>query len=392
MKHQDPTDRLRCSLSVAGELVLHQMEELLQPGTDPRDVAPVMLWGPPGLGKSELLRSLAAAHGWDFVDVRLAQRDPVDLRGLPVPSGDVVRWLPSSDWPRADRPRGILLLDELTSADRALQVAAYELILDRRLGDSYALPPGWLVCGAGNRSEDASVSVPMSAALTNRFLHLDLEPDITPWLEWARANGVRADVVAYLRARPRKLLEMDRSDLQRGWPSPRSWARVSRFLDGAERGTRPLSSAARHAGLVGLVGHTAALEFERFLERAHALPDLVALLEGTQTLEELPRSPDVLHALVTGLAGLVWSRQDRAGALGVTLEIASTLPADFAALLYADMLSLAPPGASNDLLRHPALAALRARHGHLFAAPEPGPTALPAPGWQPSHRPRSSAA
>lgn len=367
MKSPSIAGRHRTTLAVARELVVHQMHLLGRPGVAPRQVAPVMLWGPPGVGKSEMLRTLCEERGWSFIDVRLAQRDPVDLRGLPVPEGDVVRWLPSSDWPRADQPRGILLFDELTAADRTLQVAAYELILDRRLGDTYTLPPGWLVCGAGNRSEDASVSLPMSAALANRFLHVELEADLPAWLAWANANGIRSEVVAFLRTRPGLLLDLEQGDAQRGWPSPRSWARVSHFLEAARSGDSPLSASALHTGLIGLVGVGAAIEFEAFLRTCFDLPDLVDLLTGATRLRALPSTPDALHALVTGLARTVWQVPDRERALDVALRIAAELSPDFAALFFADASALASPDGLKALLAHPALEAMRERHGHLFA-------------------------
>ncbi len=95
---------------------------------------PLMIWGPPGIGKSAVVRAVAEQEGIGFIDLRLSQRDPVDLRGIPVPREDRTDWLPSGDWPREPESRGILLFDELTAADRSVQVAAYEMILDRRLG------------------------------------------------------------------------------------------------------------------------------------------------------------------------------------------------------------------------------------------------------------------
>jgi hypothetical protein len=379
-------ERPTVSLAVARELVLAQMRHLGSHTVDPRDVAPIMLWGPPGIGKSELLRALCAEHGFRFVDVRLAQRDPVDLRGLPVPDGEVVRWLPSSEWPRDPGSRGILLFDELSAADRTLQVAAYELILDRRLGDTYQIPAGWMVCGAGNRGEDASVSLPMSAALANRFLHLDLEVDLDAWVAWAERARVRPEVIAFLRYRPSLLLDMG-GDLQRGWPSPRSWARVSSFLDAAG----PLSTDARRAALAGLVGPGPAIELEAFLHAIRALPDLAAVLRGEVALATLPDRPDALYALATGLARHVWSAPDRPRALGILLHLGAQLEADFATMLVTDAMRCAPAGDGHQLMAHPALERFRARHGAVFRD-EPTPAqALPAPGWESDRRRRRSA-
>ncbi len=113
-------------------------------------IPPMMVWGTPGVGKSTVIRKIAGEFGVGFIDVRLAQREPVDVRGLPVPDKDGVKWLVASEWPRDPASRGIILFDELTAADRSLQVAAYEFILDRRLGELYKVPDGWYICGGGN--------------------------------------------------------------------------------------------------------------------------------------------------------------------------------------------------------------------------------------------------
>ena len=354
------------SLAVARELVMMQMQELAREGVDARRVAPLMFWGPPGIGKSELIRTLCQEQGWGFVDIRLAQRDPVDLRGLPVPENGVVRWLPSSDWPRDMHSRGILLFDELTAADRTVQVAAYELILDRRLGDTYQLPPGWLVCGAGNRSEDASVSLPMSAALANRFLHLDVGADLDSWTRWARRNGIRPELIAFLRFKPQLLLDMGQSDLQRGWPSPRSWARVSAFLDAAGE----LSEEARRAAIIGLVGEGPAVELAAYLKVTSQLPDFGEVLRGEATLD-IPARADLRLAVVAGLARHAWKEKDRARALGILLGIATELSADFAAALLADTLDLAPDGGAEALMKHESMKRVRAKHGDALVGHRP---------------------
>ena len=141
-----------CSLDQVSSLVRHHLHLLWRLPEQARVVPPLMLWGPPGVGKSAIVRAICESEGIGFLDIRLAQREPVDLRGLPVPRGDAMHWLLPAEWPRDPASRGIILFDELTAADRTLQVAAYELILDRRLGDLYAVPPGWYILAAGNRS------------------------------------------------------------------------------------------------------------------------------------------------------------------------------------------------------------------------------------------------
>ena len=102
-----------------------------------KNLPPIILWGPPGVGKSSIILAVAEELGVDIVDVRLAQKDPSDMRGIPVPDEQrgLVEWYLSTEWPRNPNSRGIIFFDELTAADKTLQAAAYELILDRKLGD-----------------------------------------------------------------------------------------------------------------------------------------------------------------------------------------------------------------------------------------------------------------
>ena len=176
---------------------------------------PLMVWGAPGLGKSSVLRQVAEELGIGFIDVRLAQREPVDVRGLPVPGEDGVKWLVASEWPRDPNSRGIILFDELTAADRSLQVAAYEFILDRRLGELYSVPDGWYICAAGNRAQDRAVATTMSSALANRFLHVEIEEDVESWIAWATAHEVHPSVTGFIRYRPRCLFNQEGENLER---------------------------------------------------------------------------------------------------------------------------------------------------------------------------------
>ena len=108
----------------------------------------VMIWGPPGVGKSAVVARVAREQGLEFIDVRLSQLAPTDLRGLPVPKNGTSRWFPPEFLPRGGT--GILFLDELNMAPPTMQGVAQQLILDRKVG-SYELPDGWLVWAAGNR-------------------------------------------------------------------------------------------------------------------------------------------------------------------------------------------------------------------------------------------------
>lgn len=313
------------------QLLTLQLETLWQKKIPTQTVAPLMLWGPPGVGKSSVIREVAREQGIGFVDIRLSQREPVDLRGLPVPDGDQVKWLLSSEWPRDPDSKGIILFDEISAADRSLQVAAYELILDRRLGDLYTLPDGWLVCAAGNRTSDYAVSLPMSSALANRFCHLEVAANLEDWCDWALAEQISAELIAFLRFMPKHFFSLE-GNPERGWPSPRSWERVGRMLSQLET----VSEALQLHFITGLVGQGVAIEFQAFCQWTRKLPAIKDLLSG-QVAFERPERADQNYALAIGLAeGVLQAPEElQARYIHHFLKIGQRLSSDFAAMAFS---------------------------------------------------------
>jgi MoxR-like ATPase len=243
-----------------------------------------MIWGPPGIGKSATVRSVATGLGIALVDLRISQLAPTDLRGLPVPDGDVARWLPPEFLPREGR--GILFLDEINLAPPAIQGIAQQLVLDRRVG-SYNVPDEWFVWAAGNRREDRAASFDMPAPLANRFLHFELEPDITGFLRYAARNDFAPEIVAFLGFRAELLHKLDPS--RPAWPSPRSWEMASRL----RKARLSVASA---------VGAPAATELEAFVAVLHQLPDLEQILRGQAAEVAFPEEPSQRYAVALGLA------------------------------------------------------------------------------------------
>jgi MoxR-like ATPase len=248
-----------------------------------------MIWGPPGVGKSSVVAQVAQRHGLDFVDVRLSQLAPTDLRGLPVPEADgqgggVSRWYPPEFLPRGGQ--GVLFLDEVNMAPPTMQGMAQQLILDRRVG-SYVLPDGWFVWAAGNRKEDRASVFDMPAPLANRFLHLTVRPDFDSWRAYALARGLHEHVIAFLTFRPELLWRLDPQ--QPAWPSPRAWEMAARL---------------HRAGLdaTPAIGDAAGAEFSAFVRLYEQLPDLGTVLEGRGAGLRLPDEPSVRYAAVVGLA------------------------------------------------------------------------------------------
>src|SRR6185295_18715074 len=187
------------------------------------------VWGPPGIGKSALVRAAADRLGLPCVILLGTQLAPEDLIGVPrIREISAGRFATEFCPPRAIL-RGapfLLFIDELNSAVPDVQKAFYSLILDRRLGD-YVLPAGSRVAGAGNRVEDRALVRPMATALANRMVHVSLTADADAWLAWGAANGVHALVLAFVRARPDRLFEMPPADGTPAYPTPRAWHMLS---------------------------------------------------------------------------------------------------------------------------------------------------------------------
>lgn len=325
-------------------------------------IPPLMIWGAPGIGKSALVREVATEHGLGLVDVRLAQREPVDMRGLPVPDGDSVRWLVASEWPRDPQSRGIIFFDELTAADSTLQAAAYELILDRRLGDLYQVPAGWYIVAAGNRLEDQAVSAAMSSALANRFCHLELGADTSSWLRWARRAELHPDVLAFLAWRPNLLFSMPAFS-QRGWPSPRSWERVSYVLKMFDASGVPQEEDLLTLQVAGLVGQDVATEFMAFHGARFEGPSArEVLFDGTKPV--IPERADHRFAFATALIHEArGSALERDGAWKRLLEVTDLLGSDLAAMIVSAVLDSATRPMIERLVASPEMRLWRQRHG-----------------------------
>ena len=353
--------RRGCTVGEAAAIVRHHLCSLWSHPQHSTTIAPLMLWGPPGVGKSAVIRQICEDEAIGFLDVRLAQREPVDIRGLPVPREDGVHWLTAAEWPREGR--GIILFDELTAADRSLQVAAYEFILDRRLGDLYRVPDGWYLCAAGNRGEDRAVALTMSSALANRFCHLEIEADVECWVHWALAQNVNPLVIGFIRFQPQVLYRPE-GDLQQGWPTPRGWERVGLELDLAR--SQGLDERSLRLVVQGIVGPTAATELFAYLAWADRLPEVEAMLRGTTPLA-LPERADQRYALCTAAVHFAQRFPELVDGL---LRLGLELPPDFAAMTIIDYLNARGPQRveerARELFAHPAFAAWKRRHGASF--------------------------
>ncbi|VAW73656.1 conserved hypothetical protein [hydrothermal vent metagenome] len=258
---------------------------------------PVMVWGPPGIGKSQMVNQVGEKFSVPVIDIRLSQMEPSDLRGIPFRVGDYVEWAVPAMLPNAEKhgEYGVLFLDEITSAPPSVSAAAYQLILDRQLG-AYTIPDGWAIFAAGNRQGDRGVTYTMPAPLANRFSHFEFDVNLDDWVAWAYKHNIDERVIGFLRFRPELLFDFDPAHNPVAFPSPRTW----------EFSHRALSKFGEHKdNLVGAlqacVGPAAGIELAAFVANLDKLPDIDAILRGEEVT--MPDEIDLQYAIAAALVG-----------------------------------------------------------------------------------------
>lgn len=290
---------------------------------------PVFLWGPPGIGKSSIVSQIAKERGIGFIDLRLSLLDPTDLRGIPFfdAKNHEAIWAPASFLPDDSIPEGILFLDELNAAAPMVQASAYQLILDRKIGE-YTLPDGWSIVAAGNRESDRGVVYRMPAPLANRFVHLEMEPSVNDWRNWALDSGIDHTIISYITYRPDALFAFDTSNDSHAFATPRSWAYVSEIL--ASNPEPDITMAM----ISGAIGEELAASFLGFREVADSLPDIDAILDGEEV--SAPSDHAALHILSSSIVQRTQTNVS-ANTLSNIVEFSLTLPGEFAVMIERDL-------------------------------------------------------
>lgn len=297
-----------------------------------------MVWGPPGVGKSDgfktAAKAIAAALGlagpvlerheiqefsrnggnmrqaFGLFDLRLSQMDPVEIGGLPRENknnGTMEKLPPSwfAHGGRADLPDyGILLLEELPSAPLSIQTTAYQIALDGIIGD-YRLKDGWGTFAAGNRLSDGGQYFKMPNALANRMCHITVESDLQGWVDWAIDRGIDHSLVAFVRFRPELLNTYEEHVSKRGkdfaFATERQWEAVDDFLKGnSQAGQLQVNQAEAHAIVSGLVGGGPAAEYMGFRDVWHKMPDIDGITIDPDS-SVLPEDAATLYAVMTAL-------------------------------------------------------------------------------------------
>ena len=237
---------------------------------------PVFMWGPPGIGKSDIVKQIGDEFNRPVIDVRLSLWEPTDIKGIPYYNAkdNTMTWAPPAELPTDPDSNAILFLDELNSAAPATQAAAYQLILNRRVG-TYRLPDAVSIVAAGNRETDKGVTYRMPAPLANRFLHIELRTDYEDWLNWATNNKIHEQVVGYIGFAKQDLYDFDPKSSSRSFATPRSWSFVSELLtdDDLDEGT--LTDL-----VAGAVGEGLAVKFMAHRKVAKQMPKPEDILGG----------------------------------------------------------------------------------------------------------------
>ena len=241
---------------------------------------PIFLWGPPGIGKSDIIKQLGDELEAHVIDVRLSLWEPTDIKGIPYFDSNTSKmvWAPPSELPDEELASKyktiVLFMDEMNSAAPSVQAAAYQLILNRRVG-TYKLPDNVVMVAAGNRESDKGVTYRMPAPLANRFVHLEMAIDWDDWQDWAVENRIHKDVVGFLTFSKKDLYDFDPKSASRAFATPRSWSFVSELLvdnDCDESTLTDLTS--------GAVGEGLAVKFMAHRKHASKMPNPSDILSG----------------------------------------------------------------------------------------------------------------
>jgi hypothetical protein len=260
---------------------------------------PIFLWGPPGIGKSDIVHQIAEQFNAPVIDVRLSLWEPTDIKGIPYFDSNTSKmvWAPPGELPDAEfaskHKNVVLFLDEMNSAAPAVQAAAYQLILNRKVG-TYRLPDNVMIVAAGNREADKGVTYRMPAPLANRFVHLEMKVDFDDWFQWAVNNKINKDVVGFLNFSKKDLYDFDPKSPSRSFATPRSWSFVSELLeDNLDDGTTTDLVA-------GAVGEGLAVKFMAHRKIASSMPDPTEILAG-KVKEMKTREISAMYSLTVSL-------------------------------------------------------------------------------------------
>lgn len=298
----------------------------------------VMLWGPPGIGKSQAVRQIAkeiknvTKKEVHITDVRLLLFNPIDLRGIPTSNSDktLAVWLKPQIFQMdpSENLINILFLDEISAAPQSVQAAAYQITLDRVVGE-HKLPENCIVVAAGNRTTDKSVAFKMPKALANRLMHIEVEGSFKSWKEWAISSGINDKVIGFLSFRQNYLIGFDSGNDDLAFPTPRAWEMVSNLLNGICDDIDDMYSL-----IAGIIGSGVAVEFRTWAKVYKDLPSIEDIFDGK--MPQMPQNTDAMYALTASMTCYARSHKDNIGRIANSICYAEKMPPDFSTVLLKD--------------------------------------------------------
>jgi len=327
----------------------------------------VMLWGPPGVGKSQAIRQLAmeieknTGKRTVVTDVRLLLFNPIDLRGIPTANADktLAVWLKPQIFQMdpGEDVINILFLDEISAAPQSVQAAAYQITLDRTVGE-HKLPDNCIVIAAGNRTTDKSVAFKMPKALANRLLHIEVEGSFKAWKQWAIRSGIHPKVLGFLSFRQNYLMKFDAASEELAFATPRSWEMVSNLLNFVSDDVDKMLDL-----LSGIVGSGIAVEFRTWTRVYDDLPDLDDIFNGKNP--RLPGGTDAMYALTAAMTAYARAHKDEITRISNSIAYADRMPPDFSAMLMKDYMYI-EKNYREKLMQIPAFARWLSTKGRLI--------------------------
>jgi hypothetical protein len=284
-----------------------------------------MVHGSPGIGKSQIVQQIAKDHGLKLIDLRLSQCDPTDLAGFPQidASRQKAGYVPMDTFPLEGEtpPAGyngwMIFFDEANSAPKAVQAAAYKIILDRQVGQRH-LHKNCALVAAGNLETDGAIVEEMSTALQSRLAHIELQVDADAWVEWAQQNNVHHMITSYIQFKPGQLYTFKPDHTDKTYACPRTWEFANRVMKVTEN-----SPGNRLPMLAGTLSEGVAREFLTFVKIYDDLPKPAAIIAAPETIK-VPHEPSILYAL-TGTLSHNATEQN----FGSLMKFITRLPVEF---------------------------------------------------------------
>ncbi len=312
--------------------------KVINQGLSIKTMPSVMLWGAPGVGKSQAIRQIAQTIEEEtgkkavVTDVRLLLFNPIDLRGIPTSNADktLAVWLKPQIFHMDDSDNvvNILFLDEISAAPQSVQAAAYQITLDRVVGE-HRLPENCIVIAAGNRITDKSVAFKMPKALANRLLHIEVNGNFDSWKAWAIKKRINGKVIGFLSFRQSYLMQFDASSEDLAFATPRSWEMVSNILNNVNNDVDQM-----YPFIAGLVGSGTATEFRTWSKIYNKLPAIEDIFEGKNPT--LPDNTDDMYALISAMTEYASKHKDDMKSIANSIRYADRMPPDFSTVLMKD--------------------------------------------------------